>query len=710
MPNFNSLDLPEPQNGSAHGPIVNWHGIVQVLRDKSWLILSCGLLAMIAAAAYVRTAPRVYEAVTTVEVEQEDAKILKTEQVVSEDMRGSEILNTIVQKLCNPALLEQVLATNHLLPPESVIVTNASGTLTPEAAVRQFALNVKVSLRRNTRLIDIAVRNTEPRLAALLANSLVDNYLAQDARVQYATTEGANTFLQQEAERQKKKLEASEQALQNYRKKVGSVSLQQSQDIITPQLQDLNRRLTQSKANLIQARGAYQDSLKMSTNIDDLLAYTNVMAAPDVVQISTDVAKHENDFVLIRQRYREKNPKYIVAAASLEGLKQQLATTVLEVRSRIQESLRIAYQDALTSEQGLEVEMHEAESDAMQLSDSAVRFNVLSREVESDKAQYDAIISRLGETAEAALITPERIHVIQPATVPENPASPRTKVIFALALLGGLGAGLGISFVIDAANTSIRTVDEAEHYLALPVLGTIPKLAKAEVKKHKLAVNGDRDAAGLEIFRTLRTTLSLLGREKDRKTYLFTSALPNEGKTFISINYALSLAQQGLRTLVVDMDFHRPMLEEFFTGRLTPLPGVTDYFLGSKKFVEYCQRHKDVPNLSWIPAGSFVPNPLELLTQSDFQQLLDEGLAHFDRIIIDTVPLLPVSDALHLVDKVQTVVLVVQGSKTPRKAVRRSLKLLNKANGPIGGIILNLLPKRLLDGHYYYSYDRKTQT
>jgi capsular exopolysaccharide synthesis family protein len=668
MPNLDPLDSSPPQDSSTSGLNVDWQGIIQVLRDKSWLIISCVVLALIAAAVYVQKAPRLYEAAMVVQVQQEDAKIVKAEQVVSEDMRGLDVLYTVADKLCNPALLQDVLATNDLLPPEGIIVAKGSKTLTREETIKQFARNVKTSLRRNTRLIDITVRNTDPRLAAQLANSLVENYLEQDALAQYNTTEGANTFLQQEAK-----------------------------------LQDLNKRLTQSSANLIQARGNYDDSLKMSTNIEDLLAYPQVAMAPDVAQIFADVARHENDFVLIRQRYREKNPKYIVAAASLAGLKEQLATTALKVRTRIQESLRIAYQDALTSEQGLETQLHETETNAMQLSDSAVHFNLLAREVESDKAQYDSIISRLGETAVAALITPERIRVVQPASVPEQPVTPKVKPIFALALFAGLAAGLGFSFVLESVNSSIRTVDEAERYLALPVLGAIPRLPRAELKNNKLAACGDRDSVGLEIFQTLRTTLSLLGREEDRKTYLFTSALPDEGKTFVSVNYAASLAQQGLRTLLVDLDLRRPMIEELLTGKRAPLPGVIDYFLGRKKFDELCLQHKDIPKLFWIPGGSSVPNPLELLTRSDFQQLLNEGLAHFDRIIIDTVPLLPVSDALLLASKVQTVVVVARSGKTPRRAVERALRLLNKARAPIGGIVLNLMPNHLFKGDYYYS-------
>ena len=179
--------------------------------------------------------------------------------------------------------------------------------------------------------------------------------------------------------------------------------------------------------------------------------------------------------------------------------------------------------------------------------------------------------------------------------------------------------------------------------------------------------------------------------------------MPGEGKTFSSANYAASLAQQGLRTLLVDLDLRRPKVEKFFLGKTNGLPGVTDYFLGRKKFEELWQQNEEIPKLCWIPAGASVPNPAELIMQSDFTQLIKEGLANYDRVIIDTAPLLPVSDTLLLADKVQTVVLVVQSCKTSRKAVARSIQMLKSANAPIGGLVLNLLPNRLLNG-YYYSY------
>ncbi len=702
MPNPDPFDLPpSSMDVSVPGRSSDLHGLIRLMLEKAWLIVSCLVLAVVAVAVYVKFAPRVYDATTTVQVEQEDAKVVKVEQVVSEDMRSLEILNTVAQKLCNSALLEKVLDANNLLPPEGIVVTNGTQTLTREEILKRFSKHVKSTLRRNTRLIDVTVNSVNPRLAARLANGLVENYLAQDALVQQTVNSGANTFLQQEADRLKKKLEASDQALQDYRKQVGAISLEQSQDIVTPQLQNLNLLFTKSKADVIQAQGAYQDSLNMSTNVEDLLAYPQVATDPDVMKIATSVSQLENEFAVIRQRYRAKHPKYILAESSLAGLKEQLAVTTLKVRARIQESLRIAYENAQTALQGLAMQLHNTETNAMELSDSAVRFNVLTREVKSDQALFDSVIARLGETAVAAQIMPERIRVIQPALVPEKPSSPKVMLLFMLAIFGGLGLGLGISFLIYSLDSSFRTVDEVEHTVEYPVLGAIPQLR--DFKGHALVATNGANDSGVENFRSLRATLSMLGKESDRRTYLFTSSLPGEGKTFTSANYAASLAQQGLRTLLIDLDLRRPMVEKFFTGETGRLPGVSDYFLGRNKFEELWQPNKEIPKLCWIPAGTAVPNPAELITQSDFAQLIKEGLANYDRVIIDTAPLLPVSDTLLLADKVQTVVLVVQSCKTSRKAVARSIQLLKNATAPLGGLVLNRLPNRLING-YYYSY------
>jgi polysaccharide biosynthesis transport protein len=695
MPN---ADLIDSASSSPHGGTMNFRKFIELIYDKIWLLVSCVVVAVFLAIIYLLIAARVYEATATIQVEQEDPLFNKTSMTSSTEM-DEEIFNTVAQKLSNLSLLEKVLEENKLLAPGSS-TNNLADALLRDNIIAKFSKNTKISLRRNTRLIDVSVRDTDPRLAAKLANSLLHDYLEQEALMRETANEGDSAILRQEADRFKQKLEASDQALQDYRKQIGSVSLDQSQNIITPQLQEISTRLTQSKADLILAKGAYQDSLKMPTNVDDLMAYPQIITNTDVAQISADVERLNSDFAIVRQRYREKHPKYILAESSLNAIKNQLAITAIKVRSRIQETMRITYENALTAEQGLEMQLHDTENKALQLSDYSVHFDVLAREVQSDKALYDAVIMRLGETVGSTQITSESIRIVQPPTVPHKPISPKVRVVLMMAILGGLGLGAGLIFLFKAGDTSFHGADEVEQTLGLPVLGLVPKLSNFNNDDSHDALM-DLKSINVEGLHTLRANLLLLELENEKKTYLFTSSVPGEGKTFISVNFAASHARQGKRTLLIDLDLRCPMIEKVFRGNTTNAPGVTDYFLGTKSFNELYQPHPDIPKLFWMSSGKLAPNPTEILMQIKFQQLLNEAMLQFDCIVIDTAPILPVSDTLLLATKVQTIILVVEACKTPRMSVERSVQSLKNVKAPISGVLLNLLPTRRLIDYYY---------
>jgi polysaccharide biosynthesis transport protein len=701
MPNPDSFDSSAPLEAYSAGSKISFRELLQLIYDRFWLIVSCVGITLFLAVLYLIVAQRVYEATATIQVEKQEQLFSKGDTSESEEQVEADV-NTVGAKFTDYSLLEKVLEENKLLSP------NESGVSGPEALAREkfitgFGKRVKVSARRSTRLVDIAVQGTNPRLAAQLANSLVQNYIEQAAQLEQTAQETDNVILREQADQFKRRLEASNQALQDYRKQIGSVSLDQTQDILTPQLHDINRRLTEYQADLIVARGAYEDSLKMPTNIDNLLAYPQITSNLDVAQISTDIAKLNSEFAVIRQRYREKHPKYILAEISMNGLKEQLAITALNVRSRLQESLRIDYQNTLTATQGLETQLHDTEALVMKLSDSSVHFDVLTRQVQSDKALYDAVVTRLGETAVPDQISPQAIRLVQPATVPNLPVSPKKFITLVLGMFGGLVISAGLIFLLKITDTSFQTADEVEHYLGLPMLGLIPKLEKISGKDNEFASIIDLQSAKVEGFHALRANLSMMGLEHAKRTYLFTSSLPGEGKTFASINYAASLAQQGMRTLLIDLDLRRPTLEKILLGKTDNLPGITDYFSGKVAFGQLSRTHQDIPKLFWIPAGNFISNPTEILLHADFQKLLDEALLHFDRVVIDTAPVLPVSDTVLLAGKAQTVVvLVIKACQTPRASVDRSIQLLKNAKAPIGGTLLNYLPnRRFLDYHNY---------
>jgi capsular exopolysaccharide synthesis family protein len=368
---------------------------------------------------------------------------------------------------------------------------------------------------------------------------------------------------------------------------------------------------------------------------------------------------------------------------------------------KVPQSLKSAYESALAAEKALQEELAKQEIVSRQLTKDLTDYQRLAREVEANRIMYDAVQQRLKEATLTRELKPSKVQLNTPAAVPTKPVSPKKTQLMIRGLLAGIVLGVMIALGLNALDSSLKTVDDAEEYLQLPVLGAVPKVKAG----HVLVVTEDAKSPAAEAFRTLRTSVGMLGRAENRRTFLITSAVPQEGKTFCSINFSLALAQQGLKTLIIDGDLRRPAIEKTLSPNGPRRPGVTDYLTGNKKFEEIIQPQGQ-ENCHYIPAGTVAPNPAELVAQGNFDGLIAEALLHFDRVVVDSAPIHAVSDTLMMLSKIQTVCLVVRAGKTPRKAVARALELLYKADAPVAGLILNRQQRRRLAGGYdpYYSY------
>jgi capsular exopolysaccharide synthesis family protein len=499
-------------------------------------------------------------------------------------------------------------------------------------------------------------------------------------------------------------LEEWENKLQTYKEKTQSVSVEDRQNIVVQRLKELSLRVTEAKSTRIRLESEYAQVQKLGTNAQALLVISAVANDLSVKQIQASITKLEAEFANLKQRYKEKHPKYMQAASELANWQNSLREAILAVPKVILASL----ESVRASEQALERTLHEQESFALELSKQQIQYNVIAREVESHRTLYEAVMSRRNETALTKKLPSEdnKIRVVQPAVVPQRPFKPEPAKLMTRGLLAGLVAGILLALGLNALDSSFKTVDQTEEFLAMPVLSVVPQIRDLKPESRTLVVSEDAKSAGAEAFRSLRTALSMLGRAENRRTFLFSSALPQEGKTFCSLNYAASLAQQGLRTVLIDGDLRRPAVEPALTGNSQRGLGVTDYLTGQKKFQEIIQQ-TSLENFSFISAGTTAPNPAELLAQRGIDALIEEALSHYDRVLVDSAPIHAVSDTLLMVNRIQTVCLVVRAYKTPRKAVLRAIQLLQKSRAPIAGIILNRVPrKRGLEYYYdpYYDY------
>ncbi|MCX6928129.1 MAG: exopolysaccharide transport family protein [Verrucomicrobia bacterium] len=451
-----------------------------------------------------------------------------------------------------------------------------------------------VKLRRGTRLIDVTVKHSNPQLTDLLANSIVDEFISDNAEQHASNSSEANTNLSIQATLLRKKLQESEAALQTYRETNSEASsLDDRQNTVVATLKELSTKVTEAKSARIKLESDYSQVQALGNKPEALVTLPTVAANASVLAAKQNLLKAESEFAGLKQRYKEKHPKYIQAQTQLAALRNDLDESILKAAQGPKASLDAAR----ASEAALESALRAQEASALELNKLSIQYGVLSREVESDRALYESVLKTMKETSVTKEIKPMRIRVVQPAFTPKKPFSPRRVMIVALSALGGIAAGFLLVLGLNFLDTSIKTVDEAETHLRFPVLAAISDLKEVKKLHHPLVVLDDPHSAGAEAFRTLRTSLSMLGRVEDRRVFLFTSSLPAEGKTFCSLNFAASLAQLGLKVLLIDGDLRKPSVEPVLMGKDLGTAGVTDYLTGKKSFEEVVQSCR-LPGLS----------------------------------------------------------------------------------------------------------------
>ena len=684
-----------------------------LLLNKLWLIGGIVLCGMILTASYLVATPKLFTAKVTVQVELHDQSEINLKNTYPDALTGLEQLNTIVGKFEGRPLLAAVLFQAGLISSNSLAGITTTAAMNHPVAddqakadlklINAFEKHVKVALRRNTRLIDIAVTDRDPVQAAKLANLLVENYLKQDFSLKSTTGKTVSEFFKTEYDRLAQQVQKSEQELQDYAKSVGTVQLA---DPKNEELTEYQRQLTVAKADAIRCQSAYDKSLAMGTNVDELLAYTAIASDPQIQSYQTAMAQKEAELMQLKQQYREKNPKYILAVNTLEDLKAQFDRKVLTMRDQIQESFRLPYENAAKTVTGLAAELAKSQVNSLDLSQQAIRYNVLAQKAKADREMFEAVSQRLNEMTVSSQLAPAGISVVVPASPPNGPSAPKTQLLLGLGFFGFLGLGIFLVLILDSFNTALRTVDTAEKYLNLPVLGAFPQLDFDHRDHHNQLVAARKNAksAEVELFRTLRASLLMLGKD-DRRSFVFTSSFANEGKTFTACNFAASLAQQGLRTIVLDLDLRRPRVEKFFSGEIKSIPGVTEVLEHRLMLSDVAQSHPEAPNLFWVSAGSTAQGRAEWLSQGVFKNLLDQALLKYDRVVIDTPPLHPVKDALMIAHEVSTVITLVDARRTARRAVAKTIQWLRNVDAPVVGVVLNRLPHRHHGkGFFYHEY------
>jgi len=637
------------------------------------------------AIVYLTVTPKVYESRAVVEVEAQLPNVVNFQKINPEEYKEPEDLKTIEQAFTSDTLLLRVIKANGLDmdPAFAPSKANSSGYLDSEL-VQRFRAKLSVALRRQTRLIDINVKDADPKRAQKLASSMVTEFVDQSFDEKLNISKTANDFLLQEAGRLKGKLHNSEEAVQHYREEhPNAVSLEDRQNIIVEKLKELNLQVTRAKAERLKLE-ADVSAIKegRAKTPEQLLLLPSVASLPTVIDLQKQLA--------------DKQAKFR-AEGQIQGLQEALNRTLLNSGDMVIKS----YQAAKTTEAKLLATLKEQEQTALELNRMAVPYNDLVREVAADRTLYESVLTRMKETNVTKSLQENNIRLVQSPLVSAKPVKPSSLKILLVALLGSSVVGCGLVFGLDRVDSSVRSVDQTERISGLPVLALLPESKRKDVDKESVFTT-DPASCEAEAFRSLRTTLSLLGPEQARRTVLFTSAQPAEGKSYCALNYAVGLAQLGLRTLLIDADLRRRRLSELILLN-SRAPALASCLFRPAGIVA-CSRPTGIENLFILGAGGRISKPAELLASADFASMLQAALLHFDRIVLDSAPINAVSDTRLIAKDIQSTCLVVRAGKTPQRAVLRACALLAKETNRPDGIVLNGMTQRSCNSYYLPDY------
>jgi succinoglycan biosynthesis transport protein ExoP len=563
---------------------------------------------------------------------------------------------------------------------------------------------------QGTRLVKIAFSTPDSELAARVANVHAKAYLEQGIERRSHATDEARHFLQEKLVELKDRVEKSEAALHHYRQDRGIISLDNRENIVVDRLADLHKRLTEAEADRI--------GLEAQTRLIRQNEYNALPAVIDNRLIQTlkiELTRLEGERADLATKVQPGDPMLGQFQTRVEQTKRRLQQEI----QRIVAGIKSAYAAAKQKEDELRSKVEQQKALALSLKDAAVDYAILARAVDTNRQLYDNVLSRFKETEVLAVLRTSNVSVIDQAVPPLQPGRPRKALSLLLSAVLGLTGGMGLAFVVEHFNNTLRTSQEVERYLRLPNLGIIPDFVSSARRSSPSSqpatpgaqpLDGSAAQAGFvlahdpfsittEAYRMLQATLLVAQAETPPKTLLFTNGRRGEGKTVTAINTAAVLAQMGVRVLLIDADLrcsachivlgieNKAGLAEVLAGRWDPSDVI---------------RPTVSEHLFVLSSGSVPRNPAELVGSKQMHAVLASLQEQYDYILIDSPPVMLASDAMLLSTMADGVVLVANAQRTPKQVVRAARTRLTCARAKILGVVLNQLNIRNREYAYYY--------
>lgn len=550
---------------------------------------------------------------------------------------------------------------------------------------------------KNSKMAEISYLSPTPELARLIANTVAQAYIETILDLNMSSVRHGIDWMTKKAQEEKVKIEASEQMLQQFVKSHNFVTIENKLAIVPQQISELNSMLTKAELKKREMENLYNKVKDIAEKGGEAETVTVIATEPTLQSLRQQIIKSEQNIKELSQKYGNKHPSMLKAVEELNLLKSKRD---LEIK-RIVESIRHEYELAKDNEATMKKRLAEMKREAIGLNEKMMEYNIINREVESNKQIYEALLKKIKEQGVIEQSRTVNVMIVEKAETPKAPFKPRKALNLFLGLIVGLFGGIAVAFFIEYLDNTVKSPEDTEAKLGLPVIGVIPFITSA-VKPIETHVLDEPSSAFAESYKAIRTAIMLSSAEKPPRRILITSSGPGEGKTVTSINLSIAIAQSGYKVLLIDSDLRKPRIHKVFD--LDNSKGLSTYLAGASD--ADILRDGPIAELGIITSGPIPPNPSELLSSKRMAEILDLYGGMYDFIICDSPPVLTVTDSLILSKLLDGVILVTRADVTTYENAKKCLKSLLTVNAPVLGININALDykKGGYSGYYSYQY------
>ncbi len=684
--------------------------IHRALFKHKWLILITTLLVFAASVLYTALTPKVYESRVTLQIDPGRSSSPGLEDLINEKLgsdEGGGRLLTEVRIIESATVASRVIDTLNLAQNPAFLDRNQLIPADKQPTNRQrqmmvsiFLQSLKVRAIPSTQVVEVYFRSRDAALSAQVANTLVEKYMERNLETRYQGTVQVSNWLSRQMQDLQTKADDSQRKLADFQKEHNVIGADENDNIIVDRLKLLNQQLTEAEADRIVKEARYRLA---ATGNPEFIA----TVVPTLQTLRTQEADLRAQIAQLSAKYGSGYPRLRESQAQLKELQATIQKEVANVGTRLQDE----YQSSAKAEQGLRNEFEQQKNEAYKLNQHAIEYAVLKHDVESGRDLHDNLQLKLRLAGVTAGLNSTYISVIDRAEVPNGPVLPRRSLNLLVGLLGGLLLGVLLAYIVESMDDTLSSSEELEAVANLPVLCNIPdsgKLQRSHKRNDELRDELPKipvmlehpNSQAAEAVRGLRTSLLLSSPDRQQKLIAVVSLLAAEGKTTVSVNLGIAFAQRGESVLMIDADLRRSTMHNHFGLPQSPF-GVSTVLTQGFDERALVTPVASLPQLKMMSAGPHPPNPSELLSSRRMQQMLQELSQRFDRIVIDTPPVISVADSLALTHIADGTILVVRSGVSRRKAVRRGRDLLRRAKTNLVGIVFNCVNLSL--ENYYYA-------